>query len=157
LRRVCSPPHPGPTPQRRRQLARLVLRRRRGHQQRGDLFLQAASLLDPDLFRERHMLLELLQALGHGLQLRLQPRLGQLLAVVDRLLVLLEDRLGDAGRRLGELGGDQLGLLLHHADPHLGGGRPHPLLHRPGDGPGGGDGKGQRGKQVPVHVAFLAG
>ena len=62
------------------------------------------------------------QGLGHRLQLGLQPRLGQLLAVAHRLVVLAQDLLGDAGRRLGELGADHLALLLQHADPRLGGG-----------------------------------
>ena len=64
-----------------------------------------------------HLLLELGQGLGHRLQLRLQPRLGQLLAAVDRLLVLPQDRLGDAWRRLRRPGrSTSSALLAQHVD-----------------------------------------
>ena len=87
--------HAGAAAQRRRQLARLVLGGGRGLHQRGDLLLQPAGLLGAGLLDGGDLLLELGQGLGHRLQLRLQPGLGQLLAAPDRLLVALEDLLGD--------------------------------------------------------------
>ncbi len=101
------------------ELARLELGLVGGPQHRLDLLLQAAGLLGAGLLGGDHLLLELAQRLGHGLQLGLHADLGLLLLGLEGLAGALDQLLGHGVGGLGRLGAQQLAGLgltrLQHA------------------------------------------
>ena len=82
-----------------------------------DLFLQAAGFLGARFFNRDDLLLELGQAVGDGLELRLEASLRQLLSIMERLIGALHHLLGDGGGGLRLQEGAVFGALLFH-DPH---------------------------------------
>ena len=137
-----------------------------GLKEGADLLAQATGLLGPGRLHVGDLLLELLEGVGHGLELASQLLLGQPLAQLEALVGASEELVGDGPGRLvlkqlGIAGGHVLDDLdpggggLEVEDPRLGAIGPAPLEHGPDQGDEG-QGETQEGDQdLGVHEVFL--